>query len=117
MKINLKGMSRKDLEKLRADVDKALTKVSKVEKAAALEAAKKAAAAHGFSLSELTGSAKSAAPKAATKAPAAAKRKSAAVPRFANPADASQTWTGKGRQPNWFKDAVAGGADPSSMAI
>jgi len=111
MKFDLKGLSRKDLEKLRANVDKALGQIASKERKLALEAAKKAAAAHGFSLSELT---------ATKEKPAKAPKKTSAtksVARYANPADASQTWTGKGRQPQWFKDAVAAGADPETMAL
>lgn len=29
--------------------------------------------------------------------------------RFRNPADQSQTWTGRGRQPKWIAEALAGG--------
>ena len=84
----------------------------------AIKAAEKAAAAHGFSLAQLTGG-ETAAPKKRGRKPGpkAAKPKKAGAPRYKNPADASQTWTGKGRQPVWFKDAVAAGADPESMAI
>lgn len=30
-------------------------------------------------------------------------------PRYRNPADKSQTWTGRGRQPRWIAEALAGG--------
>ena len=63
MKFDLKNMSRKELEKLKGDIEKALEKVGEREMKAALEAAEKAAAAHGFSLSQLTGGAEVAAPK------------------------------------------------------
>ncbi len=118
MKVNLKGMSRKELEKLRADVDKALEQVSSREMDMAIKAAEKAAAAHGFSLAQLTGG-ETAAPKKRGRKPGpkVGKPKKAGAPRYKNPADASQTWTGKGRQPEWFKNAVAAGADPASMAI
>lgn len=118
MKINLKGMARKELEKLRADVDKALEQASAREMEAARKAAEKAAAAHGFSLAELTGVETPAPKKRGRKpGPKAGKPKKAGVPRYKNPNDASQTWTGKGRQPEWFKNAVTAGVDPASMAI
>ena len=110
MKVDLKGMSRKELEKLQKDVEKALAKISEKDLKAARDAAAKAAAKLGFSLEEVVA------------APARKQRKSTgpktkAAPKYANPADASQTWTGKGRQPEWFKSAVAGGAAPESMEI
>ena len=55
MKPDLKSMTRKELEKLKANVEKALLRVSTKEKKKAREAAEKAAAAHGFSLAEITG--------------------------------------------------------------
>ena len=33
----------------------------------------------------------------------------AVAARFRNPADASQQWTGRGRQPQWIKDWLASG--------
>jgi DNA-binding protein H-NS len=36
-------------------------------------------------------------------------RKQQGEARFRNPADESQTWTGRGRQPKWISEALAGG--------
>lgn len=113
MTIDLKSLSRKELEKLSRDVDKALDRLKKQDMKKAKEAAAKAAAAHGFSLSELVGSAT--APKSQRKATTKAATKGPM--KYANPADPSQKWTGKGRQPNWFKAAVAAGTSPDSMAV
>ncbi len=35
--------------------------------------------------------------------------KSANVPRFRNPANPSQTWTGRGRRPSWFIEHLQAG--------
>ncbi|TQK01265.1 H-NS family nucleoid-associated regulatory protein [Herbaspirillum sp. SJZ107] len=32
-----------------------------------------------------------------------------AQPQYQNPADSSQTWTGRGRQPRWIADGLANG--------
>jgi DNA-binding protein H-NS len=121
MKFDLKSMSRKDLERLKGDVDKALEKVGEREMKTALEAAEKAAAAHGFSLKQLTGGKDTtAAPKRRGRKPGPKAAKAPVkkgAPKYANPADASQTWTGKGRQPDWFKAALASGTDPDKLAI
>ena len=37
--------------------------------------------------------------------------------KYANPADPSQTWTGRGKRPNWFKDALASGASEESLRV
>lgn len=113
MKIELSKLTRKELEKLRRDVDKALSKATQQELKKARDAAAKAAASLGFSLEELVGTAKAPAPAkkkkkaAGTKAPA----------KFANPEDPKKTWTGKGRQPEWYKAAIAAGKTPEDLAI
>jgi DNA-binding protein H-NS len=37
--------------------------------------------------------------------------------RYANPANPSDTWTGRGRKPGWFIAALAAGRNPEDMAI
>lgn len=112
MKPDLKSMTRKELEKLKASVEKALAKLAEKEKKEALAAAEKAAASHGYSLAELTGSS---APQARRQRKA--KSKTASAPRYRNPANSEQTWTGKGRQPEWFKAAIKAGTSPDAMEI
>mgnify|MGYP000844786416 FL=1 len=113
---DLKSMTRKELEKLLADVKKALQAAQARERRAARKAAEKAAAEYGFSLNDLSDEAPAAKkPRKAKKAAGAPKPKS--KPQFANPEDKSQTWTGKGRQPNWFRAQVENGADPETMRI
>lgn len=106
MAINLKSMSRKELEKLACDVEKALRRMHRIELKKVRSEMEKLAAAHGVSLQDVFG---------ASKRGGAVKPKS--VAKYANPADSSETWTGKGRQPTWFKEAIAAGKTPDSMAI
>lgn len=107
MTIDLDSMSRKDLQKLRADVDKALATLADREKRAALEAAERAAAEHGFSLAELTGMPVSKGRTARTKSDA----------RYRNPANPDQTWSGRGRRPDWINAALSEGRDLADFAI
>lgn len=104
----LKTMTRKELEKLRKEVDKTLTKLEKAERARALEAADKAARAHGFSLADLTGG-------KSVRGGSAAKAKTAA--KYRNPSNANESWSGRGRQPQWFKEALAAGQTPDQLEI
>ena len=39
------------------------------------------------------------------------------APRYRNPKDASQTWTGRGKQPRWVIDALAKGKKLDDLAI
>ena len=44
--------------------------------------------------------------------------KSKVAPKYRNPADASQTWSGRGKRPAWFIAAVAKrGVTPESLLI
>ena len=108
MTVDLKSMTRKELEKLRKDVDAALQKVEARELKMAHDAAAKAAADFGFSLSDVTNMAGGSRRGSA---------KTVSAPKYRNPADASQTWTGKGRQPEWYKSEMAKGTDPQALEI
>ena len=40
-----------------------------------------------------------------------------ALPRYRNPADSGQTWTGRGRQPRWIAEALASGRSLDEFKI
>lgn len=110
-KNDLKAMSRKELERLLSDVKKALEAARARDQREARKAAKKAAAEFGFSLGEISETQPSAPAKKR------AKVKNPSKPMYANPDDKKQTWTGKGRQPNWFRSRVESGTAPDAMRI
>ncbi|EIE51185.1 DNA-binding protein [Salipiger aestuarii] len=103
MEVNLEALSKDELKKLRADVDRALNTLETRRKADAKRAAEQAVKEFGFSLDEVltAGSAKG----------------SKGAPKYANPANPSQTWTGRGRKPNWLNDALASGKTLDDLAI
>jgi DNA-binding protein H-NS len=104
--IDLDSMSRAELVKLRGDVDKAISSLADRERRKAIEAAERAAAEHGFSLAELTGAA------------VTVKRGKAKSPaKYRNPADPTQTWSGRGRKPRWILEASAAGRDLADFEI
>ncbi|MFA6231202.1 MAG: H-NS histone family protein [Rhodanobacter sp.] len=46
------------------------------------------------------------------------KRAGAGIPKYRNPADPSQTWTGHGKKPTWFQQALKkSGATADSLLI
>lgn len=102
MAIDLNSMSKDELLGMRRNIDKALDCFDKRQKEAALAAAKRAAEEHGFSLEEVLG-------KTSTG--------KTVIPKYRNPGDPGQTWTGRGRQPAWYKSAIAAGTDPAELAI
>jgi DNA-binding protein H-NS len=44
-------------------------------------------------------------------------RRGPSVVKYRNPKDSAQTWTGRGRKPNWLVDALKKGAKIDSFAI
>jgi DNA-binding protein H-NS len=39
------------------------------------------------------------------------------IPKYRNPDNPKQTWTGKGKRPKWFLDAIASGMTPEDLEI
>ena len=39
------------------------------------------------------------------------------APKYRNPADAEQTWSGRGKRPRWFNDALKAGKKEKDLAI
>jgi DNA-binding protein H-NS len=102
--INLHNLSLKELRDLQASVAKAIAGFEDRKKKEAIVILEEKARELGFSFSELSG--------------ATAQRKRApAVAKYANPQDASQTWSGRGRKPLWFVAALASGKSVDDLAI
>lgn len=101
-KVDLKSLSLEELKKLEKDVAKAIKSFEERQRKEALAAADAAARKLGFSLSELTGTKKS---------------KSKAPAKYAHPENSSLTWTGRGRQPAWYKDALKSGKKEEDLLI
>ncbi|MHA7887155.1 MULTISPECIES: H-NS histone family protein [Roseicyclus] len=101
----IENMNLEELQAHQKEVEAALKGYEKKRKTEALAAVRETARQHGFTLEDLLG----------TKGPAKSGAKG--VAKYANPADPSQTWTGRGRQPNWVKEALEAGKSLESMAI
>jgi len=107
MDIDLKSMTRKELEQLKSQVEKAIKRAEKTELKTARDAAERAAMEHGFTLAQLAGLSAGKGPAKGSKSPA----------KYHNPDDPSQTWSGRGRQPQWFKAAIKAGVSPEKLEI
>lgn len=103
--MDMETLSLDELRDLRRKLDKAIVTFKDRKRREAQAAAEEAARQHGFSLAELTGP-KPARPSAATQ-----------HPRYANPDDRNQTWSGRGRRPGWFLAQMKAGRTPEEMAI
>ncbi|SLN10314.1 H-NS histone family protein [Pseudoruegeria aquimaris] len=103
MSIDLSSLSPGELEKLAREIEARKAEVAKqaLKKAYAdmLEVAKK----HGVSFDEVIA--------------LHSGKGSKTAPKYANPADPTQTWSGRGRKPAWFIDALAAGKTPEDLEI
>ena len=98
----LDKMSYAELLKLQERIEAAIA-AKRVEDAAATKEQLRAMAEKaGFSLNDLFGK---------------RGQKGSGQAKYRNPKDTSQTWTGRGRKPNWLVDAVKKGAKIDSFAI
>ena len=102
--MDLNSLSLKELRDLQSQVNKAINGYEERRKREAIAELEEIARAKGFSLSELTGA-------------APLRKRSPSVPKYANPANKADTWSGRGRKPRWFSEALAKGKKPESMAI
>lgn len=106
MAIDLSQMSRKDLLKLQEDVAVAIKNAEQRELNEARIAIEKAAAEFGYSVDEVLGSGSK-----------AGSKKTKAAPKYRNPDNHSETWSGRGRKPHWVHAALTNGMDISELEI
>lgn len=102
--MKLDQMSLSELKALRTKVDRAITGFEERKRKDALSEVEETARKLGYSLSELTGL-------------QVARKRKPAKPKYANPADPGQTWTGRGRRPRWVQAALDSGKTMKDMEL
>ncbi len=103
-KMDLDKLSLDDLKSLRKDVDKAITNFQKRKRDEAMKEIQAVAKKHGLSVEDIvSGKGKA--------------RKSKSPAKYRNPEDSSQVWSGRGRQPAWFKAAISSGKKAEALEI
>ena len=105
MALNLNKMSIARLNKLISDAQAALAQKQEVA-----EKVRKLAHDNGLDISDLMAADK-------PKKTKAKKPRVKVSPKYKNPANGSETWTGRGRQPRWVVDALAGGKSLDDLLI
>jgi DNA-binding protein H-NS len=121
MTIDIDSLSPKELDALLSQAAKRKKTLAKRKPVAQVRKKLVAAAkAEGYTIAELFGGA------AATREPKAAKpakraAKKAAVgkiaPKYRNPANAAETWTGRGKPPRWLAAELAAGKAKEDFLI
>lgn len=104
-KVNIDRLTHKELLELHQDVAIAISQRRGEELAEVKRKMVALAGESGFELDELLGAGK----RGGKRGPVAVK--------YRNPKDPSQTWTGRGRKPNWVNDALKKGQKIESFAV
>lgn len=100
----LEALTLNELKQLRKDVVKAIDSYADRQKAEARVAVEAVARQMGYTLAELV-------------PPEGRSNRIPAAPKYCHPDDPSLTWSGRGRRPKWFLDALAFGATIEDLSI
>ncbi len=101
---DLDSLSLAELKKLKKDVVKAIDGYEERQRKAVLAELDAIARERGYTIEQVVGV-----------APASSRKPVA--PKYANPSDKSQTWTGRGRKPKWVVAALEEGKSLEDLAI
>ncbi|UOA29926.1 Trans-acting regulatory protein HvrA (plasmid) [Pseudosulfitobacter sp. DSM 107133] len=101
---DLEALSLPELKKMQKDIAKAISTCQDRQKAEARAKVEAVARDLGYSLAELFGTETK-----SSRAPAAAK--------YRHPENPALTWSGRGRKPQWFVDALAAGTTAGDLEI
>ncbi|SLN15163.1 DNA binding protein, nucleoid-associated [Aquimixticola soesokkakensis] len=105
--VNIENLNSAQLAQLEADIEKRKKKLEKERVSIAAKEIKAVLDAHTVEIDEVL--------------PYLEKRGGGNMPKspakYRNPADSSQTWTGRGRKPNWVIAALDAGKTLDDMAI
>lgn len=107
MSINLDSLSAKELDALINQAKKRKTTLSKRKPIAQVRSKlTQLARAEGYTIAELFGGASTSKAAPSTRAPVRKARKGGSTakvaPKYRNPANPSETWAGRGKQPRWL---------------
>ena len=117
--LDFNSMTRAELIELRGQLDKAIAAAGDRDRQRALKAAEDLAREHGFSLAELvpgTDKGRSGSGKRGSRSAASASSAPSQA-KYRNPENPDQTWSGRGRRPQWVHDATANGRALEELAI
>jgi DNA-binding protein H-NS len=97
------------LKKIPAEIKHRTEEATNAAREAAIEKLKAIAREHGYSLEELAGTKKTRKSSSGVRKPVA--------PKYANPTNPTETWTGRGRKPLWVQAALNQGKSLESLLI
>lgn len=107
MAIELKNMNPRQLDDLIAKASQQRVRLQRERRDEVKAKLTKIARDEGFTIEELFGGRRARSKTAGTKV----------APKYRNPASPSQTWSGRGKRPRWFSDALAKGKKEKDLLI
>lgn len=107
MAIDLKSMNRTQLDDLIARARERQDELEREKVAKLRDKFSQLAQAEGLTIEEVLGRTRT----------RSARKTGKVKPKYRNPADSEQTWSGRGKRPRWFVAAIDAGRTPESMLI
>ena len=101
---DLNSLTISELKPLEKEVARAIASYESRRRVEARAEVEEFARKLGFSISDLV-------------ATDGGKKRAAIAPKYRNPENPEQTWSGRGRKPLWFVAALEAGKSPDDMAI
>jgi len=108
MKINLKSLSIAELKSLQEEITVEMELRGKEERQKLLQEFRDKAKTLGITLEDLL---------AGQKQKGKARSAGKVAAKYANPADASQTWTGRGKRPRWVSEFLTAGKSLDDLKV
>lgn len=103
--LNLNKLTLPELIRIQEELPKAINKARKSEKNDLRKKIEALATESGFTLEELLGKKKQ------------QKKRGKVKPKYENPDNTAQTWTGRGRTPLWVQDHLVNGGTKEDLLI
>lgn len=108
---DLSALTKSELEALQRQVQEALSKSEARRRQDAIEAVERAVRDYDFTMQEFLSFA------SGTKLKRSSGRKGAAAAKFRNPENPNETWSGRGRRPQWFKAQLEAGRSEDDLRV
>lgn len=104
MSVNLEGLSLPELIQLQKELDTLIKDTQKTERVSLRKQMEELAQQSGFTFDEVISGPK-------------VTKKSKVKPKYENPQDTEQTWTGRGRKPKWVESELKNGKSLEQLLI
>ena len=105
MAVDIKKLDVKELAKLQADIESEMARKKQAKKREVINQVKALLADNGMTLDDLP------------KRTASGTSRPPVLPKYRNPKNPEQTWTGRGRKPRWVSEFLDNGGKLEKLAI